>query len=273
MTKNRLTLCALVLLLPTLACGAKSKEKGDDDDGTKPMGQAGSDAGSPMMMKPAIACPDASEPIDPTAMIDDFEDGDGYLVNVPDGGWWTAGDGTLGATMVPEQTEISGMLATPERLPEPRCGSLFAMRVTGQGFTDWGAVMGMNFGYGANADGTEGPYPYDASSRTGVDFWAMIGDTSTNQVRYQVSDVNSEPIGGKCVDGGGSNLQCYDSFGTDLTQLSTTWRRYRIPFAGLAQRDFGLPADGVVKDQIYQITFNFLTSSPFDFWVDDLQFY
>jgi len=262
---------ALVLLLAVAGCGAKSS---DDDDGSAGNnGQAGSDGGTPM--QPMIVCPDPSEAIDPTAMIDDFEDGEPRLPERDgrNGGWWTAADTTVGATMVPQQSELSGELAPPELLPEPRCGSRYAMRVSGQGFTDWGAVLGMSFVFGTRPNGEDGATSYDASSRTGVDFWAKIGDTSTNQVRYQVSDSNSEPDGGKCVVMGGSGLECFDSFGTDLTQLDTTWHHYRIPFAGLSQRDFGLQASGLVTTEVYQVTFNFLTASPFDFWVDDIMFY
>ena len=271
MTPKKLTLAALFLLFAAPACGAKSSKNDDGAAGSN--GQAGSDGGVPM--KPVVMCPDPGEAIDPTAMIDDFEDGEPLLPmrDGRDGGWWTAADQTVGGTMVPEQSDLSGDLASPELLPEERCGSKFAMRVSGQGFTDWGAVLGMSFVFGTRPNGQEGAVPYDASSRTGLDFWAKIGDTSTNQVRYQVSDSNSEPDGGKCVDGGGPGVECYDSFGTDLSQLGTTWRHYRIPFTGLSQRDFGLQAPGVVTTAVYQVTFNFLTASPFDFWVDDIMFY
>jgi hypothetical protein len=255
-----------------LGCGAESKADDDDDDGKGAAGMKGM-AGSGGM-KPMITCPDPNEAIDPTATIDNLEDGDANLaIGDHTGGWWTASDDTPGGSMVPVQTEISGELARPELLPEERCGSLMAMRVTGQGFTDWGAVIGLNFGWGPVASGGEDILPFDASARTGVEFWARIGDTSTNQVRYQVSDSNSEPAGGKCVVDGGDGLECYDSFGTDLPSLDTTWHRYKIPFAGLTQRDFGLEADGVLTTEIYQISFNFLTPTPFDFWVDDVSFY
>jgi hypothetical protein len=262
---------AFIFGIFVLGCGESSG--GDDDDGAAGMkGHAGSGSAG---MKAMLTCPDAAEAIDPSAMIDDLEDGDAYISDRDgrSGAWWTAADDTLGGSMVPVQTEISGELATPEPLSEERCGSLSAMRVSGQGFTDWGAALGANLGYGAVPTGGEDILPYDASTRTGVEFWARIGDTSTDQVRFQVSDSNSEPVGGKCVEDGGPGVGCYDSFGTDLPGLGTTWRRFKIPFAGLSQRDFGIRADGVVTNEIYQLSFNFLTSTPFDFWVDDLAFY
>lgn len=261
--KTHSTLLLTLLALAASACGAKS-------------GGEKSPAGGPgTTMTSNTGCPSPNEVIDPTAVIDDFEDGDANLpaIGGRNGGWWTAGDATLGASMVPEQTDLSGELAAPELLPKPRCGSHYAMRVTGQGFSDWGAALGAAFAWGTQPNGDSGTVAYDASSRTGIEFWAKIGDTSTNEVRYQVSDVNSEPTGGVCVDNGAVGEQCYDSFGTPLTGLDTTWRHFKIPFGGLSQRNFGLPEQGLATNAVYQLTFNFMTASPFDFWVDDVAFY
>src|SRR5262249_27269555 len=158
-------------------------------------------------------------------------------------------------------------------IPEPRCGSRYAMRVTGQGFLDWGAVLGVAFQFGERPNGETGAIPYDASAYAGVEFYARIGDTSTDEVRYQISDSNSEPDGGVCPEERGSMDECYDSFGVGIPQLDTTWHHYKIPFAGLSQRDYGYDADAVVTSAVYQITFNFPAGSVFDFWVDDLKFY
>jgi hypothetical protein len=221
------------------------------------------------------SCPDPGDAIDPTAIIDDLEDGDSYVVDVAErsGGWWTAGDETVGASMVPVQTDLSDELALPELIPEPRCGSTYAMRVTGQGFTDWGAVLGVAFAFGERPNGEFGAIPYDASAYNGVEFYARIGDTSTAEVRYQISDSNSEPDGGVCDETRGSEDECYDSFGVGIPQLDTTWHHYKIPFAGLSQRDYGYDADAVVTTAVYQISFNFPPGSVFDFWVDDVKFY
>lgn len=269
--------------LATLACSGQSKSDDDDDDSHGGSGGAGGTSGTGGMsgtagmggMAVQPTCPDPNEAIDPTAIIDDLEDGDSFVVDVADrdGGWWTAGDETAGASMVPEQTELTGDLAPPEAIPEPRCGSHSAMRVTGQGFNDWGAVLGVAFKFGERPNGEIGAIPYDASAYEGVEFYARIGDTSTAEVRYQISDSNSEPDGGVCDETRGSEDECYDSFGVGLAQLDTTWRRYKIPFAGLSQRDYGYEADAVVTTAVYQITFNFPAGSVFDFWVDDIKFY
>jgi hypothetical protein len=278
MQTSPLLLGLFLLGFGSAACGAKSRDDDASDAGGK-AGQGGSGGvgatgglGSGGM---AVTCPDPNDAIDPTAVIDDFEDGDGLVVPVDGrtGSWWTAADAT-GGTVFPEQSELTNMPAPPEKLPEPHCGSHYAMRITGQGFTDWGAELGVALASAPGPDGVYATVAYDASGRTGVDFWARIGDTSTNSVFFEVSDSNSEPDGGVCTVGGGTGKECYDSFGVSLTQLDTSWHHYRIPFSGLSQRNFGVVADGVVKTAIYNLTFNFLSATdPFDFWLDNVSFY
>src|SRR5437762_71620 len=72
--------------------------------------------------------------------------------------------------------------AAAEMIPGGRCGSNYAMHVTGHGFSMW-AVMSVSMGWGAMDGGTEGLLPNNNSFRTGVTFWARIGDTSSDKVR------------------------------------------------------------------------------------------
>ena len=96
--------------------------------------------------------------------------------------------------------------------------------------------------YGSVDGGASGLLPYDAHIRTGVTFWARIGDTSANKVRLSVSDKYSRPEGGICDASASATTStaCYDTFGVDLLPLSQTWTQYRVPFGGLGQRGFGL---------------------------------
>jgi hypothetical protein len=269
--KHWLRLTPYWLWVPLAACGPKSEDARDETNDP----EAGGGQGGESSREPELVCPDPNETIDPTAVVDDLEDQNGKLlpVNGRSGGWWTAGDDTLGATVVPAPAELTGLEATPEAIPGGRCNSAFAMRVTGQGFTDWGAVLGISLAYGKRPNGLDGSVPYDASARTGVDFWARIGDTSTNQVRFAVGDGHSEPDGGHCVEDGDIGEECYDTFGVYLTQLDTNWHHYRIPFAGLGQRDFGYKADAVATAELYTLLFNFDPGAVFDFWIDDISFY
>ncbi|HEV8548595.1 MAG TPA: hypothetical protein VGQ57_06195 [Polyangiaceae bacterium] len=271
MSRSISRLGALFMASIAVACGGEAKHPSDAPAHDVPDGGAGkgADAGAPVPRD----CPDPSSD-DPALVIDDMEDGDAYILAAAGryGGWWTDGDATTGASMVPAQWSLSNRLAAPELLPEPRCGSLHAMHVTGQGFTDWGAVLGADLVEGTTPNGDSRVLPYDASAYQGVEFYARIGDTSIGTLRYQVSDVNSQPEGGRCTLNGGTSDGCYDSFGVAIN-LDTTWRHYKIPFSGLSQQNFGLPADGVVSNAVYQITFDFPASSVFDFWMDDLKFY
>jgi hypothetical protein len=216
-------------------------------------------------------CPMPNEKPDASALIDDLEDADALIATVDGrtGAWWTADDETPGATIVPPPPD----LAPPEALAEARCDSKVAMRVTGQGFLDWGSLLGLNLAYGEHTDGTDGTLAYDASAYSGIEFWARIGDTSTDRVRFAVSDVNNEPDGGMCTDDPASTDQCFDTFGTYLNGLTPAWRHYRVPFTSLVQRNFGHPAAAVATNAVYSVQFNFDPGSVFDFWVDDIAFF
>jgi len=257
-------IATIFLLVFVSGCTDSDQIYATDDSDAGSGGDSGAEA--PDAGVPAMVCPDPNEAIDPTALIDDMEEPSSAIPVIGDrsGGWWTAGDDTAAATIVPER----GAEATSELVPGGRCGSRYAMRVTGQGFTDWGSLLGMSFAYSS-----AGPVPYDASFREGITFWARIGDTSTNQVRFALSDANSEPAGGVCTEDGDPGTGCFDTFGVVVSSLDTTWKRYKIPFRGLTQRDFGLPTEALDAATLYNMGFNFAPGAIFDFWVDDISFY
>ena len=253
--------CCLLALAPACA-GSGGEEPGQRDTAVG--------ASCPDGSTPKAECPPAAEKPDPAALIDDLEDADAFVTTSSgrSGGWWTAGDDTAGASVVPPVG-----LAAPEAIVGGRCDSKLAMRVTGQGFLDWGSLLGVDLVYGTRADGSAGSLPYDASAYSGIEFWARIGDTSTDRVRFAVSDVNNEPAGGVCVDDTTSTDQCFDTFGMYLSGLTPAWRHYRIPFTSLLQRNFGHPAAAAATSALYSVQFNFDPGSVFDFWVDDAAFY
>jgi hypothetical protein len=256
----------LLSALLALALGAGCSASAEDRDGSEAGGLCpdGSDSKQDQ-------CPKDSEKPEAEALLDDLEDTDGLIPNVRGraGAWWTAGDDTVTGTIVPAANTI----APAEAIPGGRCDSKFGMRVTGQGFLDWGSLLGVDLVYGSRSDGSEGTLPYDASAYTGVEFWARIGDTSSDRVRFAVSDVNNEPYGGVCEEGTEPYKQCFDTFGTYLNGLGPEWRHYRIAFTSLGQRQFGYPAAAAATDQLFSVQFNFDPSSIFDFWVDDVAFY
>jgi hypothetical protein len=260
MLMRRAPLCFPLLL--ALACSSSAL----NSDGGLP------DGGKADAPTTALDCPDDSTPLDPTAIIDDMESPN-FITNMPGnrgGSWWAGGDDASkaqGAAINPDGS------ANAEAIPGGRCGSRYAMRVTGHGFMEW-ADLTVSFGYGSVDGGPQQNLPYDASFRTGIDFWARIGDTSTDQIRVNVSDKYSNEAGGICDPNANSDPStfCFDHFGTPLTQLSTEWRHYRIPFLGLTQEGFGIPRPHVDTTALYSVDFK-LPNAVFDLWVDDLTFY
>lgn len=214
------------------------------------------------------ACASASEGVDPTLVIDNMESQSSSLPMLAgrSGSWWAAGDGTPGASYQPAATLL------PERLLEPRCDSRHAMRFSGQGFNEWGALIGLSFAYAAMPNGEYGAVAYDAHLHTGVTFWARIGDTSTNLVSLSLQGRMAEPVPRPCQNPEPAGDGCSDGFSAPLIGLDTTWRRFELPFTGLAQHH---PQVVGTLDPagLYALTFGFPPATVFDFWVDDLSFF
>ena len=148
------------------------------------------------------------------------------------------------------------------------------MHVTGHGFTEW-AVLSVSMGWGSVDGGAEDLLPYDADFRTGITFWARIGDTSTDKVRLAISDKYSRPEGGFCVE---------DSHRHERRLLRHARRRpdpaATPPGSSTASRSAVSPSGtsacrgrGSTRASIYTVEFQFATVTPFDFWVDDVAFY
>ncbi|HEY6476660.1 MAG TPA: hypothetical protein VI456_08750 [Polyangia bacterium] len=259
----------LLLLAPALTPACSSAPALPPNFG---QGGAGGGGGSPAVAS-AVSCPDSSGPVDPTALIDNMEAGGAALPMEAgrNGNWWAGGD-----LVSPSATIDPNGEAASEVIPNGgRCGSLHAKHVTGQGFTNW-AVLTATLADGLVDGGTYSDLAYDAHIRTGLTFWARIGDTSGNQVRLSVSDKYTRPEGGICDPNATTgSAACYDTAGVDLSPLGTTWTQYRIPFAGLGQRNFGMkePQMGPDTSAIYTIDFNLYPNEIFDFWLDDLAFY
>jgi hypothetical protein len=265
---------ATLLLLLAPACSSSPALPPDDGLGGAGGGAAGGAGGNGGgASAKAVNCPDSgSAPVDPTALIDDMEAGgfDLPMEGGRNGSWWAGGD-----TLSPNASIDPNGDASSEPIPNGgRCGSLHAKHVTGQGYSSW-AVLTATLADGLVDGGVYSALPYDAHIRTGITFWARIGDTSANHVRLAISDKYTRPEGGICDPNATTgSTTCYDTAGVDLT-LGTTWTQFRIPFAGLGQRNFGLkePQMGPDPSAIYTIDFNFYPSTVFDFWIDDISFY
>jgi len=237
--------------------GSVAPADGTGGDG----GVGGSSGGMATAGTGAILVCDPRPPvIDPTAVIDDMEDRNGSLTYVSgrNGGWWTAGDETPGGSIEPFQP-------IPEAILGGRCGSEYAMRVTGQGFDDWGSVLGLSFAYSSS-----GTVAYDASFRQGIRFWARVGDTSTRTIQFNLGDFHSSPDGGYCAEEG--EPSCFN-YGVVLSQIDTSWKQYVVPFGALVHATDDNPNEPLDPSTLYTASFYFQPQSVFDLWVDDLEFY
>jgi hypothetical protein len=267
LTRSSFLGCAALAALLAAAGGACSSDAGirDGQGGGGSGGGGGGGAGGN-----GIACGDSNQAIDPTALIDDMEASDPAIAMIGGriGSWWAGGDPNSPAGSI-----TPNGLAASEPIPGGRCGSMQAVRITGQGFAEW-AVLTTTMRWDSVDGGATAAQPYNAQGRSGVRFWARVGDTSTDQIRFSISDKYSRPEGGLCVENGPIGETCYDTHGTPLTGLGTSWRQFQIPFSGLTQRQFGLPRpEGLDTSAIYTIDFNFPMESVFDFWLDDISFY
>jgi hypothetical protein len=271
-TRSRRGTLALVLALfsclGAAACSTGSdavpipSDAGAGTPGTPDGGMGGSGmSGS----APVVVCDPRPVVIDPTAIIDDMEDRNGSLTPTSgrNGSWWTTADETPGGTLEPR-------MPIPEAILGGRCGSQYAMRVTGQGFDDWGALLGLAFKYAPDENGEYGPAPVDAHIRQGIRFWARVGDTSTRQVLFNLGDFHAAPEGGFCVEDG--SPACFN-YEVTLSQIDTSWKQYTIPFAALVHATPDNPNEPIDPTTLYTLNFYFRSSEVFDFWVDDLEFY
>lgn len=238
-----------------LACSGESSTEADDDATTEDPGLT-------------ELCAEYEGPDDPDALVDDLEDGDGQIA--PLGGrvasWWVVSDETESATLQPP----ANAAPEPELLPRERCGSRYAMRLTGEGFTGWGATLVAGMDYD---DASQSIQPVDLSGYEGLMFWARVGELHNSSVRVQFQDSNTDALGGVCNPEPSSPDECYNGWGTAILPLDTEWRLYRIPFRNLGQRDFGYRAESFVPSTVYNIEWNLDPNSVFDLWVDDLWFY
>jgi len=228
-------------------------------------GGSGPETGAP----PAGDCDDAGVPAQ--LVIDDMEDQTpGILGSNAYGGWYVYDDQTTGSHMTPSP----GTPFTMEPIPGGRCASEYAMRMSGTGFSMWGAGMGFDFGYGATTIG--GPVvkiPVDARAYAGVRFWARVGQATTTHASFSIAAGSCPPPDAGADDAGVDGASpapapsdCTLPYGKDLT-LTTDWVRVDIPFDQLVSNPGRLP---IPRDQIYSFEYTVPASVTFDLWIDDI---
>jgi hypothetical protein len=223
--------------------------------GAPPGGTGGMGMGG---MGPPKSCPVVKG--DPTALlIDDLEDGDTVLPPMTGGrigGWYVFNDGT--GVQLPDPS-------LPPVSDKPGAnGSAYAMHTGGQGFTIWGAGIGLGL---LSFPGLK-PCAYDVTPYKGVRFW-LQGMVASMAVRFQIPTVEThQPAqGGTCT----SSL-CGDHYGFDVVPVPTTWTKIDVPFTALKQTGFG---DKFPLNLQHAINIEFVVKgeAQFEYWVDNVQFY
>ena len=202
---------------------------------------------------PDTNCADLDSRCADPLVIDDMEDGDSAICasGGRQGFWYSAGDGTS-TDLTPGQD--ADFLQT--EIPGGRGTSHYAARLTGSGFTDFGALMGF-----APNDGK----PYDASGASGLTFWMKSNVAAS--VSFPTLETNSPSDGGECAEG---EYLCNNRFAFQITAPPNEWTEYHVPFAALAQNAGSATWQ---PSHLLHIDFAARRDTPFDVWVDDVAFY
>jgi hypothetical protein len=193
---------------------------------------------------------------DPQFVIDDCED-DNNQVSTQGGrnGYWYTFVDKQGSTISPP-AHTKFLMS-----PGGAAGSKYAAHILGKMSANGDPLFaGLGFSF------TDPKGPYDATSYTGVSFYAKVGAKSTKTVRLKLPDVNTDPDGRVCK-------ECFNDFGTDLT-LTGDWKKYTIPFAAMKQmKDWGDPNPPAVnKAKVYGMQWQVTdTGVDYDLWIDDVR--
>lgn len=182
------------------------------------------------------------------------------------GYWYTYHDATAGGTLTPMAgASFTDSAVTPALSTGDGGSSTMAARMTGSGFTVYGAGMGFDL---QNPGGTATKGLYDASMYSGVTFWAM--GTAGGPVRFNVPDKATDMVGGVCS--GTGAMQCSDDHGHSLT-LTSTWQQFSFPWAQLTQQGYGYTEASL--DTAHLVGMKFQVGNPtgsFDVWIADIAF-
>jgi len=206
---------------------------------------------TPMAMEGAVAV---------AALIDDLEDGNDEIIETTErsGSWYTYNDGTSSAQQAPAASNAF----------QPTAGgpndSTFMAFTEGQGFTDWGAGMGLDLNGADTVGATKGTV--DASTYAGVTFTAR-GNVSIS-VNLVVDEVLSESLGGLCVADGSD---CDDTHQV-IVDLKNDWTQYSVSFDSVIQSGWG-KAVAFDPSRLVSIQFGVAPGETFQVAIDNVGFY
>jgi hypothetical protein len=193
---------------PRLALGGTGGVSSDGQSGAAPAGTGG----------------DGPRPTLPL-IIDDFEDGD-FVAENPLGWWYRIND----------KTSTQGFGIEPVN---SGTASVYALRTHGSGFTDWGALIGVDL--------TRQAMPLNVASYRQLCFAARVEPGSSTVIQAHL-------------------LQGGQHYIEELS-VSEDWSRYCRAFGVFK----GPSGAALVPSGLMALQFFFLPSSPFAFWLDDVE--
>jgi len=196
-------------------------------------------------------------------MIDDMEDGDNLICTSSgrNGGWYSFGDGTVGAELTPP----GDAPFRPSRIDDgSRGASRYAARLSGSGFASWGAIMGLSLRTTNGSDSQA----YDVSGLDGITFW-MKSNVPVS-VEFPTVESSQLAVGGQCRDSP-TETNCDNHFSFQITAPAPGWFEYTVPFNSLAQKAGGSAAWN--PRHLMNIQFAVPAGTAFDVWLDDVAFY
>jgi hypothetical protein len=200
-------------------------------------------------------CGRESPPSD-TALLDDFEDGDGKLFKgfEREGFWFSVSDKTEGSVIKPSGTFAPELLSPKESTPENR----YAAHLSASGEKEWGAAWGATLAWVRKGIRC----PVNLSAFVGLRFRAK--GPGTIRVSLAVPEVQAKEYGGACTE------RCYDAHGRVFT-LSDRWETYAAPWDRMQQEGWGAEAR-LTPSRLVNLMIKVGTKSlPIDFWIDDIE--
>jgi hypothetical protein len=187
------------------------------------------------------------------AVIDDFEDGDLVLPTSPAlagrvGSWYGFDDGTGSSSK-----EVFAIMRG--------ANSVNGLHLMGQGFTTWGAGVGVDLNNSGTTQTTKAPW--DASAYAGVTFWARAQATVTVTVTLPNAD----------TDAAGNSCSTCGHHYSKAVQVSSTWQRFTIDFSELTLEPGGVPTPTAFKPSgLLSVHFRFSAAASYDVYLDDVAF-
>jgi hypothetical protein len=228
--------------------------------GTPPTAQPSTAGGEPGAAGDGVVgiAAAGAPPEPPTELLALIDDVEGPFPKLPledgrNGGWYSVHDNSYG-----QVSPATAMALTPARGE-----SHFAAGINGNGFTDWGAQLGVSLKSPATG--------YDASKYCGIRFMAKGSGTGWSML---VSDRSSVPQGGVCVEGSWDAEQsCYRFVGKTF-DVGADWQEVKIRFDQLSLLMDPTSTRKLDPSAVYDILFNIHNpqGEGFELLVDDLAF-